>query len=258
MFKVVTSAYDTAKNYIPRKIIILEKIYLAIFANQKKLELIPNYSYTQSLKLAIEQLERQNREINLAVFDDLAQIAQKEPKFHWKIMEALTNFVRNNVPYQPQEEVNENPALTIRADIQAALTLIAKRNAQQDIESNQLDLSRTDIRGANLSGANLEQTNLYQTNLAGANLCSANLHGAILTAANLSGANLSGANLKEAILSAANLSGANLSGANLNRASLYRAKLDGAILNDAILNEANLREIEFSGVNIPRTQLGDA
>ncbi|OUL24288.1 pentapeptide repeat-containing protein [Nostoc sp. 106C] len=258
MFKVIKSAYQTAKTWNSGNIVRFKKIYLGIFANQKKVELIPNYSYTQRLKLAIEQLEGENREINLAVFDDLAQIAQKEPKFHWKIMEALTNFIRNNAPYLPQEEVKDYPFSRIRADIQAALTFIAKRNIQQDIENNQLDLSHTDIRGANLSGANLQQTNLYQTNLAGANLCSANLHGAILTAANLSGANLTGANLKEAILSAANLSGANLSGANLNRANLYLAKLDGAILKDAILNEANLRETEFSGVNLPRTQLGDA
>ncbi|MDZ8053501.1 MAG: pentapeptide repeat-containing protein [Aulosira sp. ZfuVER01] len=233
-------------------IVFLEKIYLAIFANDKKIKIIPNSCSTERLQLVLEQLDCQNKEINLAVFDDLAQVAQEDPKLHGKIMEALTNFIRNNAPDRPQTEVKDNQISTIRADIQAALTVIVKRNTQQDIESEQLDLSHTNISGANLAGANLEQTNLYQTNLSGANLCSANLHGAILTAANLSGANLSGANLKEAILSAANLSGANLSGANLQRASLYRAKLNGAILQDAILNGANLREVDIS-----ITQLGD-
>lgn len=249
MLKVIINACHTAINWTPRNIVFLEKIYQTVLGNQQKTTLSPNFSPRQSFKLAIEQLDRQNREISLAVFDDLAKISQDEPKLHWQIMENLTNFIRKNAPYDSQEEFNNNPLLTIRAEIQAALTVIAKRNIQQDIEGEQLDLSHTDMRGANLAGANLAKTNLYQTNLAGANLCSANLHGAILSAANLSGANLSGANLKEAILSAANLSEANLSGADLQRANLYLAKLDGAILNDAILNGANLREVEFSGVD---------
>lgn len=249
MLKVIINAYTTAINWTPRNIVLLEKIYQTVVANQQKIKIIPNLSPIQRFKLAIEQLDRQNREISLAVFDDLAKISQDEPKLHWKIMENLTDFVRKNAPYHPQKEVKDNPLLTISGEIQAALTVIAKRNIQQDIEGEQLDLSHTDMRGANLAGANLAKTNLYQTNLAGANLCSANLHGAILSAANLSGANLSGANLKEAILSAANLSEANLSRADLQRANLYLAKLDGAILNDAILNGANLREVEFSGVD---------
>lgn len=248
MLKVVINAYYTAINWTPKNIVLLENIYQKILANQQKIKIISNLSPIQRLKVAIEQLEQQNREISLAVFDDLAKIAQDEPKLHGKIMENLTNFVRKNAAYHPQQEVKDEQLLTIRGEIQAALTVIAKRNSQQDLESEQLDLSHTDMRGANLSGANLAKTNLYQTNLAGADLCSANLHGAILSAANLSGANLSGANLTEAILSAANLSEANLSGADLQRANLYLAKLDGAILNDAILNGANLRQTEFSGV----------
>ncbi|BAY26309.1 pentapeptide repeat-containing protein [Calothrix sp. NIES-2100] len=246
MLKRIASAYNTAKTWNPKNILLLEKIYQAIFANDNQVQIIPKYSYTQRFHLAIEQLERQNREINLAVFDDLATMAQEDPKLHGKIMASLTSFIRNNAQKEPEKEAKDNPLATIRVDIQAALSVLAKRNAYKDKESEPLDLSYIDIRGAKLCGANLQQTNLYQTNLSGADLCSANLHGAILTAANLSGANLAGANLNEAILSAANLSGANLAGANLYRANLYLAKLDGAILQDAILDGANLREAKFS------------
>ena len=257
MFKLITGAYNTAKTWNPRNILLLEKIYQALFANQNQVEIFPKYSYTERLHLALEQLERQNREINLAVFDDLATMAQENPKLHGKIMAALTIFIRNNALQEPQTEFIGNRSSTIRADIQAALSVLARTNTQKDGESEPLDLSYINIRGANLSGGNLAQTNLYQTNLSGADLCSANLHGAILTAANLSGANLAGANLKEAILSAANLSGANLAGANFTRANLYLAKLDGAILKDAVLDGANLREAKFSEIDIPVTQLGD-
>ncbi|MDZ7957115.1 MAG: pentapeptide repeat-containing protein [Aulosira sp. DedQUE10] len=228
MFKVFVTAYQTAKNWTKKNI---------------------NFSDQQRLRLAIEQLEQKNLENSLAVFDDLAQIAQADPKVHWQIMKALTNFVRNNAPYQPQEEIKGSTLLTIRADIQAALTVIASRNAQQDLENELLDLSYTNISGAKLAGAYLERTNFDKTNLSGSDLSSANLQGAILSAANLTDANLSGANLQETILNAAILSGTNLSGANLQRANLHLAKLDGAILNNAIINGTNFRDAEFSSTN---------
>lgn len=244
MLKVFVTAYQSAKNWNTKNISFLERIFLAISNNQQNILTNTNISNKESFKLAIEQLEQENLEISLAVFDNLAKIAQADPKLHWQIMKALTNFVRNNASSLPNTEIKSNTA-TIRADIQAALTVIANRNPQQDLENEQLDLSHTNISGVKLAQANLAQTNLYQTNLSGADLCSANLQGAILSAANLSGANLSGANLKEAILSAANLSGANLAGANLQRANFYLAKLDGAILNDAITTGANFRDTEF-------------
>ncbi|WP_244329352.1 pentapeptide repeat-containing protein [Tolypothrix sp. PCC 7910] len=221
---------------------------MAISNSQQKNSTIPDISNKKVLRIVIENLKQENLEISLAVFDDLAKIAQTEPKLHWQIMKALTNFVRNNASALPQAEIKGSNLLTVRADIQAALTVIASRNSKQDLENEQLDLSHTNISGAKLAEANLAQTNFYQTNLSGADLCRANLQGAILSAANLSGANLSGANLKEAILSAATLSGANLSGANLQRANLYLAKLDGAILNDAITTGANFRDTKFSQI----------
>lgn len=193
-----------------------------------------------------EMLSNNTIETSLAVINDLEQIAQNHPQYHWIIMNILTNFVRKNTIHVSQEEAINNLSVKVRADIQAALTVIARRDVNKDPENEQLDLSHTDIRGVNLNRANLQQTNLYQANLAGANLTEANLAGAILSAANLEGANLYLANLEGAILSAANLKRANLYLANLHYASLYLADLHGAILNDAILDGANLREAKLS------------
>ncbi|WP_334991929.1 pentapeptide repeat-containing protein [Nostoc sp.] len=199
----------------------------------------------ERLKIAIEQLGNNTIETSLAVINDLEQIAQNYPQYHWIIMDILATFVRENAPYIPQEKVTNNLSTKVRIDIQAALTVIARRDVSKDPKNEQLDLSHTNIRGANLNKANLEQTNLYQANLAGANLREANLAGAILSAANLEGTNLYLANLEGAILSAASLKGANLEAANLHCASLYLARLHGAVLNDAILDGANLREAKF-------------
>ena len=234
------------KNILSVNNIQLSKIFLWIPAFQEEVKKTQPHSPKQRLRIASEQLGNNTIETSLAIINDLEQIAHNHPQYHWIVIDILTTFVRKNAPYIPQEEITNNPSTKIRVDIQAALTVIARRDANKDSENDQLDLSYTNMRGANLNGANLEQANLYQANLAGANLRESNLAGAILSAANLEGANLSLANLEGAILSAANLKGANLEGANLRRASLYLAGLDKAILNDAILDGANLRETKFS------------
>ncbi|MBG1266555.1 pentapeptide repeat-containing protein [Nostoc sp. WHI] len=218
---------------------------MRIYILQEKVKQAQYQLPKQRLRIAIEQLENNKIETSLAVINDLEQIAHNHPHYHWIIMDILTTFVRENASHRPQQEVMSNRSAKVRVDIQAALSVIAKRDANKDPKNEQIDLSYADIRGANLNGANLKQTNLYQANLAGANLSEANLAGAILSAANLERANLYLANLEGAILSAANLKGANLSGANLHRANLYLADLHGAILTDAILDGANLREAKF-------------
>lgn len=249
LFKFVFINYNPPhlmKNILSKTYIGLSKIFLWIPVSQEKIKQNQHQLLKRRLRRASEQLENNTIEISLAVINDLEQIAHSHPQYHWIIVDILTTFVRKNAPYIPQKKVTSNLSTKIRVDIQAALTVIAKRDANKDPVNGQLDLSFTDMRGANLKGANLQQTNLYQANLAGANLYQANLAGAILSAANLEGANLYLANLEGAILSAANLERANLSEANLHRASLYLASLRGAILNNAIFDGANLRETKFS------------
>ncbi|MEH2250097.1 MAG: pentapeptide repeat-containing protein [Nostoc sp.] len=246
MLTVIINAFHAMKNILPINNSQLSKIYLRMHTFQEKVNQTQHQSPKQRLRIAIEQLGNKTIETNLAVINDLEQIAHNHPQYHWIIMDMLTTFVRENAFYMPQEEVTSNFRAKIRADIQAALTVIARRDVNKDPENEQLDLSHTDMRGANLNGANLKQTNLYQANLAGANLREANLAGAILSAANLEGANLYLANLEGTILSAANLERANLSGANLHRATLYLAALHGAVLNDATFDGANLRQAKFS------------
>ncbi|MFN6530344.1 pentapeptide repeat-containing protein [Nostoc sp. ChiSLP03a] len=234
------------KNILSRSHIQLSQIFLRIPVFQKQVKQNQHQSLKRRFRIASEQLENNTPEISLAVINDLEQIAYSYPQYHWTILDILTSFVRKNAPYMPQKEITSHLSTKIRLDIQAALTVIARRDANKDPVNEQLDLSFTDLRGANLKGANLQQINFYQANLAGANLREANLAGAILSAANLQGANLYLANLEGAILSAANLEKANLSEANLHRASLYLASLHGAILHNTILDEANLRETKFS------------
>ncbi|MEH2136966.1 pentapeptide repeat-containing protein [Nostoc sp.] len=246
MLTVIINFFHPIKNILSINNAQLSKVCLRIDTLQERISKTRHKSPKERLRIAIEQLGNNTIETSLTVINDLEQIAQNHPQYHWIIMNILINFLRENTLYLSQEEVTSNLSLKVRTDIQAALTVIARRDVNKDPENEQLDLSHIDMRGVNLYGANLQQINLYQANLVGANLTEANLAGSILSAANLEGANLYLANLEGAILSAANLKGANLKGANLHYASLYLADLHGAILDDAILDGANLREAKLS------------
>ncbi|BAZ29650.1 pentapeptide repeat-containing protein [Cylindrospermum sp. NIES-4074] len=246
---VISHAYYMTKGSLSMNHSPLAKILMGIMAIPEKFKQVQRQYHKlpkQRLKTALTWLRNNKIDTNLVAINNLEQIAHNHPQYHWVIMDILTQFIRNNSPYLPQEEISSYPTANIRIDIQAAITVIGRRDINRDPENEQLDLSHTDLRGVNLNGANLKQTNLYHTNLSGANLAGVNLSGAILSAANLSKTNLNQANLSGAILSAANLDGANLSDANLQRANLYLARLEGAILNDTLLKGANLREVQFS------------
>ncbi len=238
-------ALEQLKRHFINNQIPLQKIILGIVVNENNVVDITFPTRQTPLFLVAKNLNHENLDNRLAVIYDLEEFSQNYPQYHQEIMGILSNFVQNYAADLNRNQFHSYPSPTIPRDIQLALTVIGRRNTDQDESDGLLDLSHTDMRGANLDQANLELTNLYQVNLSQANLCGANLSGAILSAANLSGANLTGANLSGAILSAANLSGANLAGANLEQANLYLANLQGATLGDAILKGANLREAKL-------------
>jgi uncharacterized protein YjbI with pentapeptide repeats len=224
------------------------------FFDVRKVKLLSCLTINQRLETVIKALSQPNLETRLQAVNDLENIARDYAKYHWLILEILSEIVRTNSQYTYQYNISSISISAVRKLIQAALSVIGRMNGKQKSETEQLNLSYADVRKINLEKANLAGANLYQINLAGANLTGANLSNSILTSANLAGANLAGANLAGAILSAANLSGVNLRGANLYGANLYLANLDEAILDKAILEGANLKGAK---IVITQTQVGE-
>jgi uncharacterized protein YjbI with pentapeptide repeats len=202
---------------------------------------------TERFAKAIEQLGNEKIEVRLGAIYTLERIAKDSAKDHWTIMEILTAFVRENAPLKEEEEEN---LPKLRTDIQAALTVIGRRNCEIEEKNQRLDLCNIDIRGADLSEANLQGTDLTLANLQRAKLPKANLQEAFLSKANLQEANLAEANLQGAFLSEANLQstflgGANLQEANLAEANFQEANLYKANLQRAFLGRANLQGVEL-------------
>jgi len=202
-----------------------------------------------------------NLEVRLGGIYALERIASDSPKDEWTIMEVLTAYVRENAA--KTDEVREPPDEQLprpRADIQAILTVIGRRNTSSEwpvpafqlyehlfVErSHILDLRNTGLRGADLSIADFHRANLHGANLRRADFYSADLRGADLGETDLRGANFLETDLFGADLSAANLRGADLRVANLQDAKLIKADLIGADLKQAQLNGADLTGADLS------------
>lgn len=143
-------------------------------AANENAEIARDKQITERFAKAIELLGSQQLEVKLGGIYALEQIAKDSPeKYHWTIMEVLTAFVRENASVKKVAEEDEAKILKLRTAIQAALTVIGRRNRENEQENQRLDLSNIDIRGANLYKAHLEKASLYQANLQGANLTAA-------------------------------------------------------------------------------------
>ncbi len=208
-------------------------------------------------------------EIRLGGIFALERIARHSKEFHWPIMEILTGYVRHNSPLPSQRNTDEDNGFgempTLRPDIQAIMTVTARRNLNHEIgEDRMLDFRRTDLRHLELpEGVHFERANFYDSNLqsawmVGVVLNRANLSNGILQGASLHQADLRGAYLKETVLSQAELPFADLTKASLDGAFLQRARLNGAILTEASLEKADLSSAILSGARFKHASLKQA
>jgi uncharacterized protein YjbI with pentapeptide repeats len=199
---------------------------------------------------AIEQLGSEKLDVRIGGIYALERVARDSARDHPTVMEVLTAFIREHSQEQwppPGRPASLEQERLTRPDVQAAVTVVGRRNAERDTQP--IDLTGANLASANLRGANFPGANLHHANLSAANLT----HGANLTRAILLEANLTGANLHHANLSAANLIEANLAGTFLTRADLR-----GADLSYATLTYADLRYADLSGADLDGADLDNA
>ncbi len=199
---------------------------------------------------AIEQLGSDKLDVRIGGIYALERVARDSARDHPTVMEVLAAFIREHSRKQWMPPLTDVPGAgrSARPDVQAALTVIGRRDTKRDIR--RIDLSRTDLSGANLYDADLSGTLLVGTTFTGADLVGARFVGAILLGAHLDGPDLMRASFADAVLKRAHLDGATLAYADLSRADLSGADLTDAILNDADLTRADLTRADLTGANL--------
>jgi hypothetical protein len=222
----------------------------------------------ESFAKAVEQLGSQSPQVRIGGIYTLERLSRESPSDYWPIMETLTGFVRERVPWkEPDTALTQTippryhhvvgphrSSHRLPTDIAAVLTVIMRRDAEnrerERLKKWKLDLSFTDLRGAVLSSAHLENAYLMHTHLEEAyiektHLENADLTGAHLRQANLFDVHLDGVRFVEAHLEGANIFGGTLDGMNLTSAHLEAATFTvgmGVVnLSQAHLHGADLR-----------------
>lgn len=174
--------------------------------NQRTLEAAREGQLADRYSKAVDQLGSNQVGVRRGGIYALEGIALDSPRNHPIVMEVLTAFIREHSgSVLPPDSAEQRQGQVIRPDVQAAITVVGRRDAKRDIRP-------MDVAGANLYGADLANADLH-----GADLHSAILYGADLTGADLHGANLGGADLHGANLDGANFDGAALGGARWSR-----------------------------------------
>ncbi|MFI2667581.1 pentapeptide repeat-containing protein [Micromonospora carbonacea] len=229
-------------------------LYVTNEANRGQQRLTEQGQITDRFTKAVEQLGQTGPEkvtVRLGAIYALERIMRDSAVDHPAVVDVLAAFVRVNAPQQPNPtQLPSRPP----ADIQAALTVLGRRNITHDDRgspgrpSSRLipDLTNTNLALADLRDANLTGSDLTDASLTGADLVRANLRLAFLARANLYGADLTGADLSIALLTGADLTNADLPGADLSNAFLEGANLNGADLTRADLTGANLTRADLS------------
>lgn len=254
---------------------------------KKDIALAESRLITERFSKAVEQLGSDKMDVRIGGIYALEQIAKDSVKYpdlqgyHWTVMEVLTAFIRERSPVQPKKQ-NQTFAASFLAsdqesselkpvttDVQAAVSVIGRRDISRENPEQTLNLSYTNLSGANLERAKLQRANFYKSNFKEACLREAKMQGAYLQEANLIKANLADSDLYDVNLCKAKLQGAILVGAcleggvsfikaQLHKANLYRARLQGASFEEAKLKGANFKEANLQHVNFSDADLRNA
>jgi hypothetical protein len=211
---------------------------------------------------AIEQLGSKELDVRIGGIYALERIAHDSVRDHPTVMEVLAAFIREHSREQWPRPASDAPGAeayprATRPDIQAALTVIGRRDSRRDREAINLTgahLPYAHLREADLSDVGFGHANLFRARLVGANLAHAELNDALLSEAILIRTNLTDADLWEANLSRTHLAGAILTGARFYGADLRGADFRGAYVTTHSITvtavDADLTVADFTDADL--------
>jgi uncharacterized protein YjbI with pentapeptide repeats len=259
--------------------------YCNFRVGEKNLKVTEDKQVTERFSKSIEHLGSEKIDVRLGGVYALEQIAIDSSKYHWTIMEILSAFVREKSKKSALEKEK------VKEDIQAALTVMARRKIEQDPQGKRINLKQVNMRfielqEASINGFNLSFANFMYADFSRGDFSNSDLRNSNLSRADFSDANFSGSDLRNVDFCKANISGANFNEANLSNADLsfhdhedheeyiddprdheydytshwdLAATLSGAIMTDARLSSTKLDGADLSkSVGLTKQQLDSA
>lgn len=229
-----------------------------------------------------------NMEVRLGAIYALERIAHDSTRDHWPIMETLCAYVRENAGPPQTLSANARNSIALhrmmgasspldeesksaeqqrpRADIQAALTVLGRRSAdQRDHEAklradavrkewHGLDLRQTNLRGAVLDGLNFDYARFDGSSLAFASFQDTHLRHASFSTSGLENTEFARSKLEHADISVTHAEGARFRGAELSKVNARSAQLICAEFAQSDLRDASFASANMLGAIIAPSQ----
>jgi hypothetical protein len=199
---------------------------------------------TDRYTAAVDQLGHADRNVRLGGIYALARIMDESQDDQPTIVEVLMAYVRDQArtpdrhgrecgdPGYGYDDAKSEEGLDHPwADVQAALTVMGRRNPALDKDKVNPNLSRTCLIGADLTNAQLVGVDLTFTDLTYADLTGAHLDGAKMAATSMGNATLIRTTLTKATITNAEMDNMELDGANFDKATLHCVNLTDTILS---------------------------
>jgi hypothetical protein len=208
-----------------------ESLRQAALQNERTYELSRRELATDRFTKAIEQLGSTELAVRVGGIYALEQLALESrrdvaprSRYHYMIIEILTGFLRDQTPDPSRREDMEGTPQSLKADLQAAATVIGRRDVSHDPEGFRLDLRGVPLDNVDFADAKLQR--------------------AIFTGAQLKGAEFGDAQLQETIFQDAKLQNANFAFAKLQDTAFNNAEVQGAHFMRDQLEETNLTDAQ--------------
>lgn len=217
--------------------------FLSIKETNAQIQISQQGQITDRYNAAITNLGSTSTDVRLGGIYALQRIMEDSPRDQPTVVAVLCAFIRDNAP---EPHVKSSAPGKPTTDVQAALTVVARRDITHDGSQTLVDLTGAELSGANLLYADLDEANLSGVDLRNARLTGANLYGADLADADMAGADLDHAVVSDVSLSGADLHDASFFGANLGLSRLDNTNLTGADLDKANLTHADLRDADLT------------
>lgn len=219
---------------------------------------------------AIDQLGSGKLDVRIGGVYALERVARDSPRDHPVIMDVLSAFIKEHSNEQwilPKSNEGQPDIIATRPDIQAAITVIVRRDVTRDL--HEIDLSGSTFPRADLTGANFHGVKLDRVYFEYADLTNADLSGMSLAQNSFENATLRGTNLSRVQGVDVRFDGADLTGAHLNNVNiqamslrtynLSKTDLAGAQLQYANLAGADLTDVaDLTGADFTHAHLDDA
>ncbi|MEV7989554.1 pentapeptide repeat-containing protein [Micromonospora sp. NPDC085948] len=227
---------------------------------------------TDRFARAVEQLGSEQISVRLGAVYSLERLMRDSAADQPTVVEVLSGFVRDTArrkdpeltTYRPYvwpnfgfSETSGPPRVTPRTDVQAAITVIGRRDSRFD-GAALIDLTNVDLGGISMRDGNFMQASLRGSSLFRADLVGSNLEAADLTLADLAYSYAERVNLQRASMEGARIRRAQLSGADFRWAQVPWVDGRDAVLVTANLSDATLDYGDLSGARLDAAQLDRA